>query len=628
MRQLPRTWIEPGGRLSRRGLQWIEHHPGAVLLESNAERRDEESLMFVKPVSVIQASSLDEVEGSLLLLDRAVGDGYHVAGFLAYEAGYAFESTLPRDRVPALPLVWFGVFEKPFRIPRFARHIGASGKKSKRTAHIFQEPQFEASVSEEEYFDAVGKIREYIADGDTYQVNYSFRLQFPLVQPVSALYERLRKMQSAAYSAFLNIGSHVIVSLSPELFYRRDGSMVVLRPMKGTAPRGRTLAEDETNRSWLESSEKNRAENLMIVDLLRNDLGKLARPGSVRVRRFFDIERYETVFQATSTIEGALRKEITDGDMIRSLFPSGSVTGAPKIRTMQIIHELEPDVRGIYTGAIGTIAPHRKAVFNVAIRTVVVDNNSRRAEYGVGSGVVHDSGTQDEYQECLLKAQFLHEPPEEFSLFETIRWDPVKGWSLLSYHLRRLRSSAEYFDFRFSRAGIIAALRKRETEFGRRGTPMRVKLILDKDGFVRTDSRSLKPLAEPVTIGLSAVPVDSADRFLYHKTTRRSLYDSAVRIAERNALFDILFRNQQGEITEGARSNVILRTNQQYVTPPLASGVLAGTFREHLFRIKGLGLREKVLYPDDVLAADAVFVCNALRGLVPAKFSGEEFTIS
>jgi len=628
MKQLPRTWIEPEGRLTRRGLQWIEAHPGAILLESNSTKQgEEESLLFLEPVSVIQAARLDDVEGSLLLLDSALKDGYYAAGFLSYEAGYALENTLPRDRTPDIPFLWFGVYSAPLQVPRKAPGAPVRPKKKRPSDQSASTPEFTATVSEDEYFDAVGTIREYIAAGDTYQVNYTFRLRFPVIESLTALYERLRRMQSVPYSAFLNTGSHTILSLSPELFFRRDGAKVVLRPMKGTAPRGRTLSEDKDYRSWLEQSEKNRAENLMIVDLLRNDLGKLARPGSVRVKRFFDIERYETVFQATSTIEGLLRKEITDGDIIRSFFPSGSVTGAPKIRTMQIIHELEREPRGLYTGAIGYISPHRKAVFNVAIRTVVVDQKTRRAEYGVGSGIVHDSGTQDEYNECLLKAKFLHENPNEFSLFETIRWDPGKRWSHLQLHLRRLKSSAEYFGFPFSRQSFLAAVRKLEKALSSRRRPMRVRLLLERNGSIRTDVAPLEELKDPVLIGLSATPVNPADRFLYHKTTNRKLYDSALEIAEQKGLFDMIFRNQQGEITEGARSNIVLRIDHQFVTPPLMSGVLAGTYREYLIRGKKWHLKEKILYPDDILSADEIFVCNALRGLVKVRLSEKEITV-
>ncbi len=628
MKRLPRTWFDPEGRLSGRGLQWIEAHPGAVLLESNSTRRgEEESLLFLEPTAVIQAARLDDVEGSLLLLDSAIKDGYYAAGFLSYEAGYAFENTLPRPPTPDVPFLWFGVYSAPLNVPRKAPAASVRSREKRPSVPSSGTPEFTATVSEDEYFNAVGTIREYIAAGDTYQVNYTFRLRFLSLESLTALYQRLRRMQSVPYSAFLNTGSHTILSLSPELFFRREGVKVLLRPMKGTAQRGRTLPEDEEFRSWLEQSEKNRAENLMIVDLLRNDLGKLARPGSVRVKKFFDIERYETVFQATSTIEGLLRNDVTDGDIIRSFFPSGSVTGAPKIRTMQIIHELEREPRGLYTGAIGYISPRRKAVFNVAIRTVVVDQKTRQAEYGVGSGIVHDSGTQDEYNECLLKAKFLHENPDEFALVETIRWDPAKRWSHLQLHLRRLKSSAEYFGFPFSRQSFLAAVRKLEKALALKRRPMRVRLLLERNGSIRTDVAPLEELKDPVLIGLSATAVNPADRFLYHKTTNRNLYDTALEIAERNGLFDMIFRNQQGEITEGARSNIVLRIDQQFVTPPLTSGVLAGTYREYLIRSKKWRLTEKILYPDDILSADEIFVCNALRGLVKVRHSEKEITV-
>ncbi|MBI2620130.1 MAG: aminodeoxychorismate synthase component I [Ignavibacteriales bacterium] len=626
MKRFPEQWIEHKGCLSPTGLQWVEKHPGSILLESNLCGRENcDSFMFVKPVSVIEATRLQDVERSLRLLDEAVRDGYYVAGFLAYEAGYAFEKTLPHDRIPPVPFLWFGLYSEPLRLGATRKPHVRSGEE--KSPHTLSPVTFVPGISEKEYFEAVDSIHQYIAAGDTYQVNYTFRLRFPSFQSPSTLYDMLRHVQRVPYSAFLNTGKHVILSFSPELFFRKEGERIFLRPMKGTAPRGRTLEEDETNRRWIKQSQKDRAENLMIVDLLRNDLGRIARPGSVRVKRFFEIERYETVFQATSAIEGVLQKGTTMARVFRSLFPSGSVTGAPKIRTMQIIHQLEREPRGVYTGAIGFISPRRKAVFNVAIRTVVIDRSTNRAEFGVGSGIVHDSGTKDEYNECLLKARFLHETPNDFRLLETIRWDPRKGWFLLRRHLSRLKSSARYFDYAWSRQRILLALQKLQNKLARRDQVKRVRLLLARDGSVETDAAPLEPLEEPVNIAFSATPTNSSDRFLFHKTTNRGFYESALRQAESNGLFDLVFRNQDGEITEGARSTIILRIGDRYVTPPLTSGVLPGTFREHLLRRKKVPLTERVLYPDDITSADEVFVCNALRGLVSARLLDKEFTV-
>ena len=629
--------VTPEGHFSHSFLRWLEGQRDSVLLETTqSDRKNFRSYLFRRPIGSIRARTLDEVESSLSQIEQAVRDGYHVAGFIAYEAGYAFESALGTPLLSDLPLVCFGIYEQPMIFNhktmsfesgrRHATNIGSELRKAPN--HVATDVlSIHPALSEDEYREAVSRIKTYIVEGDTYQVNFTFKTRCRSFKNGADLYFRLRNVQRVGYSAFMTVGTKRILSFSPELFFRREGNKLTLKPMKGTAPRGRTTEEDDQQRAALIASEKDRAENLMIVDLLRNDAGKVARFGSVRVSKFFEVERYETVFQATSTVEATLNPGIAIPELVKSLFPSGSVTGAPKIRTMQIIRELESGPRGVYTGSMGFFAPKRRAMFNVAIRTVVLDTRSGECEMGVGSGVVADSDNASEYQECLLKSKFLTADPEEFQLFETLRWEKENGWFLLPLHLRRLKESARYFGFRYDAASVRSALKRSEgrlKELSRRGRAIRVRMTLDRNGMVEFSYRALSPLSISPLIGISGHRTDSANRFFFHKTTRRKLYDTELEHAKGRGLFDLLFFNEREELTEGARTNVILRTGNSYLTPPISCGVLAGTYRAHLFRKKSFSLEEKILSRKDLLAADEVFVCNAVRGMIKVRLTAGE----
>ncbi|HEX9615279.1 MAG TPA: aminodeoxychorismate synthase component I [Bacteroidota bacterium] len=621
-------WLTEDGMFGPSVLKWVDSHPGTVLLESNLA--DNEGFLFANPVRIVKADSLAQVAPALAEVESAVNEGAHAAGFLSYEAGYAFESSLPAIRLPETPLLWFGLYERPIALDRrrrkiqggIARLIPRSGLRN----GTLRSPEYTtpaAGLSAELHASAVEKIQAYIAAGDTYQVNFTFPISVSLSDASSpaSWYHALRRAQRVPYSAFINTGQFAILSVSPELFFQKKGARLILKPMKGTAPRGRTTEEDELQRKGLEESEKNRAENLMIVDLLRNDAGRIAVPGSVRVRKFFEIERYETVFQATSTITATLRRGVGIADLIRSLFPSGSVTGAPKIRTMQLIHELETAPRGAYTGAIGYFSPNGEAAFSVAIRTAVLNRQTRQAVVGVGSGIVHDSDVSGEYDECLLKARYLTEPFEEFDLIETLRWQPGRGFALLPLHLKRLSSSAAYFGFRYASDHIRVKLgevsRTREAR-----KPLRVRVLLSRVGSIRMEAAALGPDAAGVSAAMAQIQTDSRNRFLFHKTTRRDLYERELNSPAAKGHFDMIFLNERGEVTEGARSNIILRVGDRYFTPPVHSGLLPGTYRAHLLQKKGFPLAEKILYPDDVASADEILLCNAVRGLVPVRIPG------
>lgn len=625
MKHIP--WFTAEGMLGETILADVNDRPGSVLLESNAAKKQRLGFLFTDPVRIVVASDYPDVLPALQSVEEGVSDGLYAAGFISYEAGYAFESQLPKDVLPKVPLVWMGLYKRPARFDQSARTVAWNGSRPGRRNTTMSERSeappvvLQPQVTQEHHAATVERIQRYITDGDTYQVNYTFPISVNHPGSPAEWYDALRRSQRVPYAAFINTGSHYVLSVSPELFFSRSGSRLILKPMKGTAPRGRTEEEDKQQRKWLEQSEKNRAENLMIVDLLRNDAGRIALPGSVRVRKYFEIERFETLFQATSTIEARLRRGVGVPQLFQALFPSGSVTGAPKIRTMQIIRELEAGPRGVYTGSIGFIAPDHSAVFNVAIRTAVIDKANRQAVVGVGSGVVHDSELFGEYDECLLKARFLTERQGSFQLIETILWKPGRGWSLLSLHLYRLRSSARYFGFEYN----AALVRKKLTAFAlglaRKQRPARVRLLLNRDGTLTLEGRALKELPTEPLIRLARTRTDSRDRFLFHKTTRRELYESEYADSLEKGYSDTIFQNEKDEITEGTRTNIVIRSGQKWYTPPLDSGLLPGTYRAHLLASRRVRVVEKVLYPDDLAAADEVFLCNALRGLVQVRIT-------
>lgn len=626
-----RTLINPEGHLGTPFLRWFGRQKNAVLLETTRpEPKNDRTYIFLKPIKVLRARNLDEVERCLEAVNEGLKRGYYAAGYLAYEAGYAFERSLRMEGPLPDPLAWFGIYTKPVCIDVAARRVESGSSLLK---HIPLSPgrrvrtdrsivKLSPSMTEEEYRDAYRAIQTYIAEGDTYQVNYTFKAKFSLEHEPATLYDRLRASQRVAYSAWINAGDATILSFSPELFFHLEGSRLLLKPMKGTIRRGRTTEEDRKLRDALLQSEKDRAENLMIVDLLRNDAGRVAKAGSVSVPKFFEIERYQTVLQATSTIKATVRKRVGVSELIRSLFPSGSVTGAPKIRTMQIIRELEREPRGVYTGSIGFFSPEGKARFNVAIRTVVLDRKRKQGEMGIGSGITADSTMEGEYEECLLKAKFLTRSPREFRLFETIKWTKAHEWFLLPLHLRRLKDSAFYFDFTFDRSIILSEMKKvaRELRKAVRGKgAMRVKLLLDRSGKVGFEYGPLSDLPALPRIGLADRRTDSRDVSYFHKTTLRPLYDEELSKGVKRGLFDVVFLNERGELTEGARSNVILRRGNQYATPPISCGILKGTYRTFLMNNKTFLLEERVLKLDDLLQADEVFLCNALRGMVKVE---------
>lgn len=509
--------------------------------------------------------------------EREARSGSFVAVMLSYEAAPAFDSAFVTHPPSDFPLAWASVFETAFDSDD---HAPASST------------TWTPLVTRDEYDASVSRIRELIAAGDTYQVNYTFPLTSRFNGDALAWYRDLCIAQGAEYSVYLDLGRYQVLCLSPELFFERRGNHVITRPMKGTVRRGRWPAEDRELAQWLANSPKDRAENVMIVDLLRNDLGKVSIPGSVRVSSLFDLERFETVWQMTSTVESTLHDGTTLVDLMRALFPCGSITGAPKISTMQIIRDLERFPRGAYTGAIGLLKPGGDCVFNVAIRTVVIDTETGVATFGVGGGVTIDSTAEREYEECLVKSRFLHATPIEFQLFESILLDDG-DYFLLEDHVARLNESAEYFGFI---ATPINADLERIAMENPKGT-FKVRVTLWKSGRVETQVVAVE--GQIKSVSLATEPVDSSDRFLYHKTTRRRGGDN------------VIFWNERGEITESSIANVVVSVDGELYTPPIECGLLPGTFRNHLLA-QGT-IKERVITIEEFQNAEELFLINSIR---------------
>ena len=554
-------------------------------------------LRFEKPVEVLTARTASEV---FQCLEKIEASGLWAAGFISYEAAGAFDDALKTHAPGGLPLLQFGLFKKVEQASLPAHAQAGS------LCH-FKLGEWTPSVSRGEYSVAIAAIKEHIAAGDTYQVNYTFRLNAEFSGSPFAFFCDLAAAQHGRYAAFIETDEFAICSASPELFFELKDGMIISKPMKGTMSRALTAKADLAAAEALENSAKDRAENIMIVDMIRNDIGRIADAGSVETVSRFDVEKYPTVWQMTSAVRGELaqrHKGTKIVDVMNALFPCASITGAPKAKTMEIIRGLEKSPRGVYTGAIGFIAPDGAAQFNVAIRTAVIQNG--KAEYGIGGGIVWDSNPEDEYREALSKAAILTKKMPEFQLLETMLWDDG-GIFLLERHLQRLADSAEYFDFKIDAAAIRGSLCNLNFD-----EPKRVRLLLNKAGEFNVEAASCRWAQRQdaaSTLVLAREPVDSGDVFLYHKTTNRAVYEKAK--ADFPEADDVLLFNERGEVTESCIANVVVELDGRKVTPPGSCGLLAGTFRDQL--LSQGEIEEGVVTLDDLRRADSVWLINSVR---------------
>ncbi|MFP6582427.1 MAG: aminodeoxychorismate synthase component I [Candidatus Hydrogenedentota bacterium] len=562
-----------------------QRNEGDVCLLSTTEQR-----FFTNPVEIHVVHRIEEVMPLLEALDTCVqSEGLYVAGYLSYEASRAFDDALRVVDSGSSPLCWFGVYEEV-----------QSTLPESRTDEVSR-LKWTPGVSREEFTETIARIRDYIGAGDTYQVNYTFPMTARFDGDPYAWFRAVSRAQRGQYSAYIHAGDHHVLSASPELFFSLDGDTLTTKPMKGTIARGLTVETDRKQAEQLQASTKDRAENIMIVDLLRNDMGRISETGSVQVEKLFEVARYDTLWQMTSTISSKTQASVPE--IFRALFPSGSVTGAPKIRTSEIIRELEKGPRGAYCGAVGWWGPNRQAEFNVAIRTATFQPEQAELVYPVGAAITWDSSPEGEYQECLLKAELVTKARPEFELLESLLWDGE--FFLLERHLFRLQQSADYFGFPFDEDRVKYTLKR--TVQNRGEEKLKVRLLLSQDGQSTCRCEPIAP--EPtLRVAFAREPVDSLDVYLYHKTTNRTAYDLAVQGCDAN---DVILWNQDGEVTESTRANVVAKIDGVWKTPPVSSGLLAGTYRAQLLN-EG-AIEECVLMREDLLRADEVKLVNSVR---------------
>jgi len=584
--------------------------PPYIFLETLTKtQEDRSSFIFSNFKDIITFKPKDNLDLFFKRLEDYSKGGYWLAGYFSYEFGYFLEGAhrLLRVKNRAL-LAWIGVCKKPKEI---------SNKKKagqKRPCFSLDKLSYEIknirpNISQREYAEKIKKIKYYLEQGLTYQVNFTFKERFDFKGDVVNLYSDLRKSQPTPYSALINTNTDKILSLSPELFFRIDKNKIIARPMKGTIKRGETEKEDFQSKTDLKKSKKVRAENLMIVDLLRNDLGRISK--LVWAPKLFDIEKHPTLYQMTSTIEGKLKKNLSLKEVFSSLFPCGSVTGAPKIKTIQIIKKLEKEPRGIYTGAIGYISPKGKSCFSVAIRTVQIKKN--KGELGIGGGIVYDSKAKAEYEEALLKAKFFRDGLGKVGLVESILWDKNKGYFLLDLHLKRVEKSAKSFSYPYKEKEIKRKLKEAALNEKRN---LKIRLVLDAEGSINIKKEPIKKSKTPIKIRISERRINSKDKLLYHKTTKRAFYDRERKKGLVKGYFETIFLNERGQLTEGTISNIFVLKDKRLYTPPVKSGLLPGVLREHF--IKEGKAKEKILYLKDLKGADKVYVGNSVRGLLAA----------
>ena len=567
---------------------------------------------------IVVARRIDEVGPALEAVEEATQGGMWAGGYIAYEAAPAFDPALtvratdPEDAFHHVPLLWFGVFESSEVVAPL----------EPRSVHPPQYTLAGWNPGEdwEQHSQAVRRIRKHIAKGNTDQVIHTFQLRAGFSGDAEELYRDLALSQRGGYCAFLDTGRYKVVSASPERFFAIDDRKIIVKPMKGTIRRGRWPEEDEELSGQLASSTKEREENLIIVDLLRDDLDRIADFGTVKVDELLRLERYETLWQLTSEISATLAPDTSVAQVFGALFPSAAITGAPKVPTMELISRLEHSPRGVYCGAIGYLSPAGsgapQADFNVAIRTVVLNLEEGVASYGTGGGITSDSVSASEYDEALLKAKLLVERRPEFDLIEAIRWDPGQGYWLLEEHLDRIEASAAYFGISFERDAATAALMATAKSLSRSSI---VRLLVGRtighvvevlDDEPSPFQHGSTPDTPAATVAVDEAPVFSQNVFLFHRTTRRKVYET--RRNRQAHADDVLLTNERGEVTESTTSNVVVRTGEKWWTPPLDSGLLRGVYRRILID-KGM-IRERPISVHELQTADEIALVDSLRG--------------
>jgi len=578
---------------------------GAVLfVGTDTWRAGCEATLLESPRAIIETWEPGEVPGALAQVDEALREGLTVAGFVAFEAGRAFGLS-HHEPWSRTPLVWMACYE-----PNNVRSLEPDELPASADFPV-PDVTVALNISRQDYCAAIAAIKEYIAAGDTYQVNYTCHARFEMLGDPARYFLAMLGSHPVPYAAWLNLGDAQVLSLSPELLLRKRGRLIATKPMKGTRPRGRTLQEDADLARDLVTSVKDRAENLMIVDMMRNDLGRFCELGSVRTPVLFEAEKYGTVWQMTSTVVGTVPQGSGVADVFAATFPGASVTGAPKKRTLEIIRELEPEPRGVYCGAIGLFMPGGDFTCNLPIRTLV--HRDSQYDLGIGAGIVWDSDEQAEYDETLLKSTFAFRIQPAMELFETLLLNRDREYAHLQNHIARLLASADYWDFAADEQAIRDLLAQVAAEAP--DAPVVVRLSLNRAGRLTVSTRPAPdPPTGPATVRLSTKRVDSGDRLLYHKTNRRDLYDRERQAATDDGLFEVIFANERDCLTEGAITNIFLRIDGHWVTPPITEGLLPGIWRQAF--IDRTGSRQEPLPIEALSRAEEVLIGNSVRGSV------------
>ena len=548
---------------------------------------------MINPARTYVTFDRKEVPQILDIVENSSKEGLYVAGFVSYEAASSFDLALKHHQLKDTPLAWFTEFRatRPFELTENDDAIELS------------------RVTEgEDFISSVLRIKDFLERGDVYQVNLTQKLGGDLKNSTTDIFSRLVRTQPSPYAMLLESDDFSICSASPELFFSKRGKTIEMQPMKGTRERGRFREEDQKNKEDLKASEKDRAENLMILDMVRNDLGKICLPGSLNTPKLFELHSFPTVWQQTSSVVGETVCSLAE--IFSSVFPCASVTGAPKVRAMEIIAELEQHPRGVYTGAMGYLKPGGETLFNVSIRTMYIDKVKKSATYGIGSGIVWDSDPEAELAESLAKAKILNFPSLPFELFETMKYTPREGIYLIEEHFDRIKSSATRFNYRFDENQARALLSEIESD-----KSLKIRLIVNKEGDPKLEILPLSASRKEVKLKLAKNPVDSRNIFLFHKTTNREVYDKAKK--EVYDCDDVLLFNESGQITETSIANIFLEKQGSLYTPPVECGLLPGTLRASMLKKKEVN--EKILSLGDFLIADRIFVGNSVRGLQQAN---------
>lgn len=594
-------------------IKLVEYNPFAAFFYTPTIYRKATSYLFIKPIEVISIRPNEDYDYAFKTAQKLIKKKYSAYTLINYEAGFLFEKKLSHlireENEKLIQLLFFD--EQNIKTLKSSKIIFENAEMNNFTVS-----DYKLNRSKGEFVEDINKIKHYIREGNTYQVNYTIKAMFNFLGSYPSFFQKLLFNQSAKYSAFINNHENFIISLSPELFFGVKNKKIVSHPMKGTLRRGYNYISDKISETELMKSEKNLAENVMIVDLIRNDLGRICRYKTISVPALFKIEKYESLFQMISEVKGELRKKVSFKDIIENIFPCGSVTGAPKIKTMEIIDEVEKEIRGIYTGSIGIIAP-KEIKMNVAIRTMTINKNTGDGVMGLGSGIVWDSDPQCEYEEVILKSKFLTEPLNYFEIFETMKYENGKI-NFLDEHLLRMKSAADFFLFKFSEKKINKELEKVVLELKQNNDIKKIRLSLMKWGKINIEVSDIKGVVENVSAIISQNKIFSSDKFRHFKTTNRKLYDNEYEHFRKKGFSEVLYLNEKNNLVEGSRTNIFLGKQNNWFTTDLESGALPGIYRNHFIE-NVRDVSERTLTVEDLESADELILTNAVQGQVKVK---------